>query len=116
MTSDLLGRLSVALLILALVIGPAGSSMRMLSMTGQMATVALSGADAVGPHADCGGSKSGVPIGACSVHCAGMMAISPLLSLIDDVAPATQEYHKHQILIGQRARPDPYPPRSIVLS
>jgi len=41
MASDLFGRLLVALLILPLVIGPAGSSIRMLSMTGQMATVAI---------------------------------------------------------------------------
>jgi hypothetical protein len=104
------------LLILALAIGPGVSDARMLSLTGKMATVALSATDAMGPHADCDGSKSGSSSGACSAHCAGMVAISTELVLLDDVALAKQDYRERQILIGHQVHPDPYPPRSIILS
>jgi len=109
-------RLSAMLLVLALALGPAGSGMRVSSMTAKMATIALHDTHPMGNCKDCGGSKSGVPVGACSVHCTGMAAVSPELASIDDVPAGKQQYRARAVLTGHQVRPDPYPPRSIVLS
>ncbi len=116
MKADRFGCLSVVLLVLALATGPAANGMRLSTMTGNSETIALSAAQAMGPSADCGGSKSGARFGACSVHCTGVITFSTELVLLDDIAPAKQTYREPRTLIGYRARPDPYPPRSIVLS
>ena len=116
MMSAVFSRLSAVVLILALAIGPAGSGMLMSSMTGKMATISLSDTQPMGPCKDCGGSKNGVPVGACSMHCTGMAAVSPELTSVGDVPAGKQEYRTRPVLAGRYFPPDPYPPRSIVLS
>ena len=115
MMSAVFSRLSAMLLILALAIG-AGSGMLMSSMTGKMAAISLSDAQPMGHCKDCGGSKSGVPVGSCSMHCTGMAAISPEPTSVGDVPAGMQEYPARAILAGHYIPPDPYPPRSSVLS
>ncbi len=116
MIAGVFGRLSTMLLILSLMLGPAGSSMRAASMIAKMAPVALSATHAPGNCNDCAGGKNGVPVNACSVYCTGMVAISPDVATIDDVPAEAGRYLTPRLLAGHHVFPDPYPPRSVVLS
>ncbi len=110
------GRLSAMLLILSLVLGPAGSGMRAASMIATMAPIALTATHSPGNCNDCAGSKSGVLASACSVYCAGVVAISPDVATIDDVPAEAGRYLTSHPLAGHHVFPDPHPPRSVVLS
>src|SRR5260370_31709775 len=116
MMSAVFSRVSAVVLILGLAIGRAGRGMLMSSMTGKMATISLSDTQPMGPCKDCGGSKNGVPVGACSMYCTGMAAISPEPTSVDDAPAGKQEYRARPGLAGHHIPPGPYPPRSILLS
>lgn len=109
-------RFSTMVLILSLVLGPAGSGMRAASMIATMVPLALSAAHSLGNCNDCAGSKSGVRANACSVYCAGMVAISPDVATIDEVPAEAGQYLMPHLLAGHHVFPDPHPPRSVVLS
>src|SRR5260370_8146278 len=87
MMACVVGRLSPMLLILSLVLGPAGSSMRAASMIATMAPIALSAMHSPGSCNDCAGGKNGVPVSACSIYCAGMVGVSPDLAAIHHSPP-----------------------------
>lgn len=117
MVEAVLGRFSTLLLILSLVLGPAGSGMRAASMSAKMAPIALSAAHASDNCGDCAANKNGVPVNACSLYCAGMVAVSPAdVATIDNVPAETRRYYTPRLLAGHYISPDPYPPRPVVLS
>jgi hypothetical protein len=109
-------RFATLLLILSLVLGQAGSGMRAASMTAIAAPVAMSAIHAPGNCNDCTGNSNGVLANACSVYCAGMIAVSPDVATIDHFAADTRRYDTPRILTGHRISPDPHPPKTIVLS
>lgn len=88
----------------------------MSSMTAKMATIAMNDMHPMGNCKDCGGTKDGIPAGACSAYCTGMVAVSPELASFDDVPTGKQQYRARVVLTGHHVRPDPYPPKSILLS
>jgi hypothetical protein len=110
------GRFSAVLLILSLVLGTAGVGVRASSMTAKMASIASSDMSGQGGCNDCAGSKSGVPVNVCSMYCIGMAAVFPETVAIDGVAGEIRQYLTPRLLAGHHVSPDPYPPRSVVLS
>jgi hypothetical protein len=90
--------------------------MRAASMTAKMTPVALSETHAPNNCNDCGGNKNGVLVNACSVYCAGIVAVSPDVATIDNVAAETGGYYTPRLLTGHYVSPEPYPPRPFVLS
>ena len=116
MIASRFGRFSAILLVLSLVLGPAASSMRAASMTAKKTPVALSETHAPSNCNDCAGNKNGVLVNACSVYCAGMVAVSPDVATIDNVAVETGRYYTPRLLAGRYVSPDPHPPRPFVLS
>lgn len=109
------GPFATLLLILSLVLGPAGSSMRAASMSAKAPPVAMSDMHAPGNCNDCSDSN-GVLANACSVYCAGMIAVSPDVATIDNFSADTRRYDTPRILTGHRIPPEPHPPKTIVLS
>src|SRR6266508_3538152 len=76
MLFDMVRRICAALLTLALAFGPAVSSAHASSMGAKMTVAALSDMHSWGKCDDCGGSKGGMPVGACSMNCSGVTAVS----------------------------------------
>lgn len=116
MMARVFGRFSKMLLILSLVLGTGWSGMHAASMTGKPAPIVLSAMHATDHCNDCAGMKKGVPVNACSIYCAGMVAISPDVATIDNVPVETSRYYTPRLSAGHRVSPDPYPPRPVVLS
>jgi hypothetical protein len=117
MMVSVFGRFSTLLLILSLVLGPAGSGIRAASMTMKMPPITLSAVRAPDTCNDCAGNKNGVLVNACSLYCAGMTAMSPDgVATIDDVRAGTHRYDTPRLLAGLLVSPDPYPPRPVVMS
>ncbi|MBE0703043.1 MAG: hypothetical protein IH582_07715 [Afipia sp.] len=107
---------SAVVLILSLVLGTVGVGVRASSMNAKMASIALSDMSGQGSCNDCAGSKSGVPVNVCSMYCVGMAAVFPETVTIDGVAGEIRQYLTPRLLAGHHVSPDPYPPRSVVLS
>ena len=117
MMVSVFGRFSTLLLILSLVLGPAGSGMRAALMTMKMPPITLSAVRAPDTCNDCAGNKNGVPVNACSLYCAGMTAMLPGdVATIDAVPAGTHRYDTPRRLAGHLVSPDPYPPRPVVMS
>lgn len=88
--------------------------MRASSMSAKMSPIASSDMPGHGKCNDCDGSKSGVPVSACSMYCVGMVAISPDVATIDDVPAEAGQYLRPHVLAGHQTFPDPHPPKSVV--
>jgi len=108
--------LLAVLLTLSLTLGPAVNGVHASSMGAKMAMISLSDADAQGNCNDCPESKSGLPLGSCSVCCTGVAAVSADVAAIDFLPGETQRYLPSNLLPDRHVPPDPYPPRSTVLS
>lgn len=103
-------------ILLSLTLGPAVNDVHASSMGTKMAMICLSGAHAQGNCYDCPASKSGLPLGACSACCIGVPAVSPEVAAIDSLPTEAQGYLTPSLLADHHIPPDPYPPRSTVLS
>ncbi len=109
-------RMSAALLSLALVFGPAAYSVHASGMDAKMIMTMSSDMHSTGACDDCDGNQAGVPAGACSMCCSGVTAVSPSVA---EFARLPIEAHGHafaRVMTGLDGPPDPYPPRSTVLS
>ena len=115
MSFNVVRRLLAILLTLSLTLGPAVNGVHASSMGAKMAVMSLSDAHAQGNCNDCPGSKSGLSLGACSVCCTGVPAVSPNVAAIDFLPAETQGYLTPGLLADHHIPPDPYPPRSTVL-
>ena len=109
----LVRRIPAVVLTLALVLGPATYSVHASVMGAKMAVAASSDMHSPGKCDDCGGD---VPVGACSVHCGGMTAVSPGITVFEGTPVETHGYFTTRGMAGYDAPPDPYPPRPAVLS
>lgn len=123
MLRDVLHRFSAVLLILSLALGPALNVVHASSMETKMVLAAASDMSSPGkmmPSSgkcdDCAGAKAGMPLGACSVYCAGVAAVPPVVAPFDYLAIEAQGFAAMRPIAGQHVPPDPDPPRSIVLS
>lgn len=116
MTAGALVRLSAILLTLSLVLGPVGTSMRAASMISKAVPAALNRMQAPGNSIGCSGMKSGPLAKACSLDCAGMIAVASDVTKIDSVTAQPRPYRALGLLVGVRVSPDPYPPKHIVFS
>jgi len=116
MSFNVVRPLLAVVLTLSLTVGPAVNAVHASSMGAKMAVISLSDADAQGNCNDCPESKSGLPPGACSVCCTGVSAVSADVGAIDFRSGEAQRYLPSSLLPDHHIPPDPYPPRSTVLS
>ena len=112
----LVRRISAVVLALALAMGPAMYSVHSSAMTAKMAVAASSDVHSPGTCDDCGGNKAGVPVGACSMYCSGMIAVSPGVPIFDTLLVETPGHVAARGMTGLATPPDPYPPRPSILS
>src|SRR5712692_1697901 len=117
MVPDLVRRISMVLVALALAFGPGGNGVYASSMGAKMAMAASSDAYSPSKCGDCGATKAGMLAGACSVaYCSGLTAFSFAASGIFDWPPAdTLPFGDTRHLTGRADAPDPYPPRPTIL-
>ena len=113
MSFDVVRPLLAVVLTLSLTLGPAVNGVQASSMGAKMAMISLSDG---GNCNDCPESKSGLPLGACSVCCTGVAAVSADVAAIDFLPGETQGYLTSSPLTDRHIPPDPHPPRSTVLS
>lgn len=116
MSFNAVRQLLVTLLTLSLTFGPAVSRVHASSMSMHAAVISSGDAHHQGNCKDCPGSKNGLSSGECSACCTAVPGVSVPLAAIDIVPAETQRYLKPKSLADYRIPPDPYPPRSTVLS
>ena len=109
-------RIFAALVSVALMLGPAGYSAQAASMSAKAVMAMSSDMHSPAKCDDCGGNKAGVPAGACALNCSGIVAVSPGAAAFVSVPDETHGAVFAPIMIGLDTPPDPYPPRSTVLS
>lgn len=114
--SGAFGRFFAMLLIVSLTLGTVGVGARASSMSAKMAPIAASDMPGQDSCNDCAGSKSGVPVNVCSMNCIGMVAVLPEAATFDDFAVEVLLALIPRPLVGHEVSPEPYPPRSVVLS
>jgi len=111
-------RISAVILALALVLGPAGGGL-CASLAGAKAAVVTVSDNSHSPgNCDHCGAKGAVPAGLCS---SGAFCNSPAIPPVDQFVPeqpsaAHAVFSKPTHLTGRAQAPDPYPPRSTILS
>ena len=109
-------RICAMLLSFALLLGPTAYSVHASGLNARMTTAMSGDMHSSGLCDDCDGNKAGVPAGACSVICSGMIAVLPGAA---QFARLPVEAHGHvfaRVMTGLDAPPDPYPPKATVLS
>lgn len=111
-----IGRFSALLLIVSLVLGTVGVGARASSMSAKMAPIAAGDMPRQGSCNDCAGTKSGVAGNVCSMYCIGMPAVFSDVATIDGVQVEIHHGLMPRPLVGHDVSPEPYPPRSVVLS
>jgi hypothetical protein len=116
MSLNAVRRLLAILVTVSLTLGPAVNGVHASSMGTKMAMISVGDAHANGDCNDCPGSKGGLSLGACSVCCAGVPAVSPDVTATDFLPAETQRDVTSSFLTDHHIPPDPYPPRPTVLN
>ncbi|WGS21080.1 MULTISPECIES: hypothetical protein [unclassified Bradyrhizobium] len=116
MTAGAFVRLSTILLTLSLVLGPVATNMHAASMISKAVPATLNGMQAPSNSIGCSGMKSGPLAKACSLDCAGMVAVASEVTTIDTVTAQPRPYHTLGLLVGVRFSPDPHPPKRVAFS
>lgn len=115
---DTIRRVFAVILTLALVFGPAVGT-AYASLGGAKAAVMTASGDghSYGKCDDCG-AKGGVPAGPCSPEAfCGSPAIAPVTHFLSEELPTYRAIaYQPSHLVGRAEAPDPYPPRSSILS
>ncbi|MEH2506700.1 hypothetical protein V1290_005511 [Bradyrhizobium sp. AZCC 1578] len=118
MVTDTVRRFFALILALALVFGPAGGGLY-ASLAGAKAAVVTVSDNSHSPgNCDHCGAKGGLPAGLCAL---GAFCSSPAITPVDQFVPeqpsaAHAVFSKPNHLTGRAQAPDPYPPRSTILS
>jgi hypothetical protein len=111
-------RISAVILALVLVLGPAGGGLYASMAGAKAAVVTVSGNSHSPGNCDHCGGKEGLPAAPCS---SGAFCSSPAITPVDQFVPeqpsaAHAVFYKPTHLMGRALAPDPYPPRSTILS
>lgn len=114
---DICRRTIVALLALALLLGP-GAGAYSHAAGGGKSTMAMSGdMQSSGKCNDCDGGKAGLPVAACNMSCVGIVGLSESPAVLAIPTPAVFVGSRTTfVLTGQDVSPNPYPPRTDILS
>lgn len=112
-----LRRIFALLLVLTLAVGLVAHGAGVSDMGVKMATASASDMPVPGKCGGCGDDKAGMPTGMCGVYCTAGTFL-PLAAEAFDVAStsSTGFLTAGVTLPGHGYPPDPYPPRSAVLS
>ena len=111
-------RISAVILALVLVLGPAGGGWYASMAGAKVAVVTVSGNSHSPGSCDHCGANGGLPGGLCS---SGAFCSSPAITPVGQFVPerpsaAQAVFYKPHHLMGRAQAPDPYPPRSNILS
>lgn len=111
-------RISAVILALALVLGPAGGGLYASLAGAKAAVVTISGNSHSPGNCDHCDAKGGLPAGLCS---SGTFCSSPAITPVEHFVPeqplaAEPVLYEPNHLSGRAQAPDPYPPRSTILS
>lgn len=115
---DLIRRIAVFAVSLALLLGPAWGVAYAACTSTTMGSIVTSDAHASGKCPDCGPTKSGMSAGACATaYCSGLTAFPPETKVSFDALPANMFLPgKARHVSGRAEAPDPYPPKTTILN
>lgn len=114
--SEMLRRLFVLVLGLALVAGPLMQAAQGSGMALKMAAAAPSALSAPAGCEGCGDDQPGVPAACLAICTAGISAVLPPIPVMADAAATPVSPRPAGGSAGSPAPPDPYPPKPLILS
>jgi hypothetical protein len=112
---DMVRRIAVILLTLALAWGP-GMSGALASPSSKASVMMSSDMHPSGKCNDCGGSNAGMPLATCSISCSGIVAVAQGTMIASRQSRAVHSFVVTSDMTGRNIPPDPYPPRPTILS
>jgi hypothetical protein len=116
--ADLIRRIAILIVSLALVVGPTTGGAQAASMDPTMGSAVTNDAHSAGICTDCGTTKSGMSVAACMAgYCSGLTAFPVDTVMSFEVRPvdAFALYDARRIS-GQTEAPDPHPPKATILN
>ena len=114
---DTVRRIAAILLTLALALGPGMSGAFASPENGKAAVMMSSDMHSSGKCNDCDGGKAGMPGATCTISCSGIMVFPPgTMAAVPLPKAATVDFVAASHMTGRNIPPDPYPPRSTILS
>lgn len=114
---DTVRRIAAILLSLALALGPGMSGAFASPENGKAAVMMSSDMHSFGKCNDCDGGKAAMPVATCSISCSGIMAFPPgTMTVVPLLETAAVGFVTAPNMTGRNIPPDPYPPRSTILS
>jgi len=119
MLPDFVRRIAAVLLTLVFVFGPVANGVYAFSMGAKMTVTASSDAHSPSKCDDCGAAKGRMPAGTCSAasYCSGPTTFPSANNAVFGPLPGNMlAPYDARHLTGSADAPDPYPPRTIILS